>query len=104
MVKIKKNDTVFVLSGKSKGKTGKVLAVIPVKNRAIVEGVNMIKKHARRTRDDQQGGIVHREASINISNLAIFCKGCNRPAKVGFSKLNDGTKNRFVKNVKRYCK
>ena len=100
MARIKKNDTVQVLAGKDKGKIGKVLSVIPSKNRAIVEIVNMVKKHARRTRDDQQGGIVHKEASVNLSNLAIFCKGCNRATKIGYEVLKDGTKTRFCKKCK----
>ncbi|OGW75172.1 MAG: 50S ribosomal protein L24 [Omnitrophica bacterium RBG_13_46_9] len=97
MAKIRKNDTVIVLSGKDKGKTGKVLTVLPRKNRAIVEGVNFVKKHQRRSRDDQKGGIVQKEATIHISDLAVFCKGCNRPTKVGFNVLTDGTKTRFCK-------
>lgn len=100
MSKIKKNDTVLVLTGKNKGKSGKVLAVLVARNRAIVEGVNLVKKHARRTRDDQQGGIVQKEASIHLSNLAVFCKGCNGATKVGFNILKDGTKTRFCKKCK----
>ena len=100
MANIKKNDTVMVSTGKDKGKTGKVLAVFPQRNRAIVEGVNLVKKHARRTKEDQQGGIVHKEATINLSNIMIFCKGCNRPTKVGFEVLKDGTKTRFCKKCK----
>lgn len=100
MARIKKNDTVTVLGGKDKGKTGKILALFPERERAIVEGVNLVKKHARRTRDDQKGGIVEKEASIHVSNLAIFCKGCNRPTKVGYDLLKDGTKTRFCKRCK----
>jgi len=97
MIKIKKNDTVQVLAGKDKGKTGKVLVILREKNRAIVEKVNFIKKHARKTKEDQKGGIVEKEASINMSNLAVFCKGCNRATKVGINRLKDGTKTRFCK-------
>ena len=100
MARIKKNDTVVLLAGKDKGKTGKVLAVIPAKNRAIVEGANFVKKHARRTRENEKGGIVEKESSINMSNLALFCKGCNRPVRAGFKKLQDGTKSRFCKRCK----
>ncbi|MGB3057937.1 MAG: 50S ribosomal protein L24, partial [Candidatus Omnitrophota bacterium] len=77
MLHIKKNDAVKVLSGKDKGKTGKVLKVYPAKQRAIVQGVNFTKKHARKTRQDEQGGIIHREAPLRISNLSVICKGCN---------------------------
>ncbi|MFH1594449.1 MAG: 50S ribosomal protein L24 [Candidatus Omnitrophota bacterium] len=100
MAKIKKNDTVVVLAGKDKGKKGVVLEVIPAKNRMIVEGVNFVKKHMRRTRDDQKGGVVQKEAPIHRSNLAIFCKGCNGPTKVGFNMLSDGTKARFCPKCK----
>ncbi len=100
MARIKKNDIVMIISGKDKGKTGKVLSIIHSKNRALVEGANMIKKHQKKTREDQKGGIVQKEASINMSNLAIFCKGCNRPSKVGYDIIKDGTKTRFCKKCK----
>ncbi|MGB2630686.1 MAG: 50S ribosomal protein L24 [Candidatus Omnitrophota bacterium] len=97
MLHIKKNDAVKVLSGKDKGKTGKVLKVYPAKQRAIVQGVNFTKKHARKTRQDEQGGIIHREAPLRISNLSVICKGCNRPTRVGREILKDGSKVRFCK-------
>ena len=97
---IRKNDTAIALAGRSKGKTGKVLAVFPRRDRAIVEGINFVKKHQRRAREEDKGGIIQREASIHLSNLAIFCKGCNRPTKVGFDVLKDGTKTRFCKRCK----
>jgi len=100
MANIKKNDTVMVLAGKDRGKTGKVLKVFPAEKRAIVEGVNFAKKHVRKRREDEQGGIIHRESPINLSNLAIFCKGCNRPTKTGFDVLKDGTKTRHCKRCK----
>lgn len=90
----------MVLAGKDKGKTGKVLSVLPARRRAIVEGINMVKKHQRRTREEEKGGVVEKEASINLSNLAVFCKGCNRPTKVGFDVLKDGTKTRFCRKCK----
>ena len=100
MARIKKNDTVVALAGKDKGKIGKVLSVFPGRNRALVEGINLVKKHQRRAREEDKGGIVKKEASINLSNLAIFCKGCDRPTKVGFDVLKDGTKTRFCKRCK----
>lgn len=100
MAKIKKNDMIVVLAGRDKGKTGKVLALLPRRSRAIVEGVNFVKKHTRRTRENEKGGIVQKESTIDISNLALFCKGCNRPTKVGFNILKDGTKMRFCKRCK----
>ena len=97
MGRIRRDDTVTVMAGKDKGKTGKVLKVFPSTNRALVEGVNMAKKHTRQTRNDQQGGIVERECTINMSNLQISCKGCNRPVKTGYSTLASGEKVRFCK-------
>lgn len=100
MLHIQKNDTVKVLAGKDKGKTGKVLKVYPAIDRAIVQGVNFTKKHTRKTRQDDQGGIIQREASINLSNLAVVCKGCNRVTRVGVEILNDGSKARYCKKCK----
>jgi len=100
MNKIKKNDIVYVLSGRDRGKTGKVFMVFPDKGRALVEGINYVKKHARKTKQDQQGGIVQKESSINMSNLALFCKTCNKYMHVGISVLTDGTKSRYCKKCK----
>jgi large subunit ribosomal protein L24 len=100
MLTIKKNDTVKVLAGKDKGKTGKVLKVFPAHKRVIVQGVNVAVKHKRKTKQDDQGGIIHKEAPMNISNLAIVCKGCNRPSRVGMDILGDGSKVRYCKKCK----
>ena len=97
MGKIRKNDTVVVLAGKDKSKTGKVLTLQAGTNKAIVEGVNFVKKHVKKTKEDQQGGILEKEAPIQISNLAVFCKKCNAGSKVGYSILNDGSKSRYCK-------
>lgn len=97
MFKIKKNDTVMVCAGKDRGKKGKVLSVIRDKNRAVVEGINFIKRHTRRTREDQQGGIVQREAAVHISNLMLFCNKCNKRTRVGFTLSQDGSKARMCK-------
>ena len=97
MNKIRKNDTVKVIAGKDKGKTGRVLSVFPVNNKALVEGVNFVKKHMRRTREDQQGGIIQKESPIDLSNLAVFCKNCNAPVHTGVRLLSDGTKSRYCK-------
>lgn len=98
--RIRKNDLVMALAGKDKGKTGKVLKVFPQNSKVIVEGINFVKKSMRKTRQDQQGGIIQRESPIRISNLAIFCKSCNRPTRVGLTVLSDGTKSRFCKRCK----
>jgi len=100
MFKIKKGDTVEVMKGKDRGKKGNVLRVSPLSRRAIVEGINLVKKHKRRTREDEKGGIVPIEASISLSNLMVFCKKCNCGRRVGFTILKDGTKTRFCKECK----
>ncbi len=100
MFHIKKNDTVKVLAGKDRGKTGKVLKVYPADEKAIVQGVNFSKKHQRRTKQDDKGGIIQRENPIRMSNLAVVCKGCNQSTRVGFDLLKDGSKVRFCKNCK----
>ena len=86
---IKKGDTVFVNSGEDKGKTGRVLEVIKTKQRAIVEGVNMVKKHTKPDAQNPQGGIVEQEAAIHISNLNVLENGA--PVRIG-RKLNDKSK------------
>ena len=100
MNKIRKNDTVHVLAGKDKGKSGRVFRVYPKEGRALVEGINYIKKHARKSQANPQGGIVQKESPIHLSNISLFCKTCNKPARVGVSTLADGTKSRFCKRCK----
>ena len=82
-LKIKKDDTVLVLAGTSKGKEGKVIKVIPATNRAIVEGVNMISKHTKPNAANPQGGIIKQEATINISNIMLIDPKSGKPTKVG---------------------
>ena len=77
-LRIKKDDTVVVLAGKYKGKKGKVLRVFPKKERAIVEGINYIHRHTRPNPDNPKGGIVKREGTIHISNLALYCPKCDK--------------------------
>ena len=100
MQKVRKNDTVYVLAGKDRGKTGRVFRVYPKEERALVEGINYIKKHARKSQANPQGGIVQKESAIHISNLALLCKTCNKPAHIGISKIADGTKSRYCKRCK----
>ncbi len=100
MLKIRKGDTVEVITGEDKGKKGKILRILPSGKRAIVEGINFMKKHKRRTRDDQQGGIVSVEAPLELSNLMFFCKQCNQPRRIGFSLSKEGTKTRICKACK----
>lgn len=98
-MRIKKGDTVVVITGKDKGKTGKVLQVIPKKNRVIVEGVNMITKHQRPDQQLQQGGIVNREAAIDASNVMIWDKKANQGVRIGYKFLADGKKVRVSKKT-----
>ena len=96
---IKKNDQAFVLTGKDRGKTGKVLKVLPDTGRAIVEGLNFLQKHTRpNPQKNIKGGILPKEASINVSNLMVVCKRCNKRARVGISRMQDGRKVRVCKN------
>ncbi len=98
MRKVVKNDTVYILSGNDRGKTGKVLKVFPKTNRVVVEGVNLIKRHTRPNQQLPQGGIVEREGPIHISNVKVVCPKCNRPTRVGIRILEDKTKVRFCKH------
>ncbi|HGY54408.1 MAG TPA: 50S ribosomal protein L24 [Caldithrix abyssi] len=99
-MKIRKNDTVKVIAGsyKDKGKVGKVLKVFPESDRIIVEGVNIIKRHTRPSQKNPQGGIVEKEAPIHISNVMYFSTKFNVTTRVGFKRLEDGTKVRYCKN------
>lgn len=96
MSKIKKGDRVIVLAGRSKGRTGDVLKVMPKENRAIVQGVNMVKRHTRPSQT-QMGGIIEKEASIHISNLAHVDPDSSSATRVGYKFLEDGRKVRFAK-------
>jgi large subunit ribosomal protein L24 len=92
---IKKNDKVMVIAGKEKGKIGAVLKVIPRKDRAVVEKLNMVKRHTRAGGKSAQGGIIEKESPIHISNLMLVCGKCAEPARVGKKVLEDGSKVRF---------
>jgi large subunit ribosomal protein L24 len=95
---IKKNDDVYILRGKDRGKSGRVLVVIPDKQRIVVEGVQLIKRHTRpNPQKNIQGGIVEREASVHISNVAILCKNCKKHTRLGSQVLTDGRKVRVCK-------
>jgi large subunit ribosomal protein L24 len=94
---IKKNDTVVVLAGDDKGKTGKVLKVLVEKNRAVVEGVNLVSKSTKPSAKNPQGGIVKQEASIHISNLSLIDPKSGKATRVGVKKTDDGKKVRIAK-------
>lgn len=95
-LKIKKNDNVVVLAGRDKGKSGVVMSIMPRENRAVVQGVNMVRKHQKQTAS-QEAGIVAREASIHVSNLALEDPKDGKPTRVGYKTLEDGRKVRFAK-------
>src|SRR3954464_8471147 len=95
-LKIKKGDKVVVIAGKDKGKTGEVLKVLPTEGRLIVQGVNMVKRHTRPAMGNP-GGIVEKEASIHVSNLAHIDPKDKKPTRIGYRTLEDGRKVRFAK-------
>jgi large subunit ribosomal protein L24 len=94
--KIKKGDQVIVLSGRDKGKKGEVFQVVPKEGRALVRGVNMVRRHQRQTAREA-GGITAKEAPIHLSNLALQDPRDGKPTRVGFRRLDDGRKVRFAK-------
>ena len=97
-MKIRKNDTVVVIAGKDKGKKGKVRRTLPKKNRVLVEGLNMIKRHSRARRAARQAGIIELEAPIHVSNVMLLCDRCAKPTRVGFKILDDGKKVRICRS------
>ena len=95
-MKFKKGDKVIVRTGRSKGKTGEVLKIFPRRNRAIVQGVNLIKRHTRPTQNTT-GGIIEQESTIDVSNLSHIDPKDNQPTRVGYKHLDDGRKVRFAR-------
>jgi len=94
--KIKKGDKVVILTGRDKGKSGEVLEVRPTESRALVRGVNLVKKHQKQSAS-QAGGIITKEAALHLSNLAVADPKDGKPTRVGFKTLDDGRKVRFAK-------
>ena len=95
---IRRNDNVVVITGKDRGKRGRVLKVDPAKNRLIVEGVNFIKRHTKANPQRQiKGGVVEREASLHASNVQLVCPECSKPTRVGRKILGDGRKVRICR-------
>ena len=94
---VKKDDVVMVIAGKEKGKTGKVLRVFPGKERVLVENLNVVKRHTRATQANASGGIIEKEAPLNISNVMVICGACNKPTKTGIRTSDGGTRARFCK-------
>jgi len=94
---VKKDDLVMIITGKDKGKSGKILRVLPDKGRVLVENLNLIKRHTRPSRTNNEGGIIEKEAPIAISNVQLLCQGCNKPVRTGIRTLEDGSKTRYCK-------
>jgi large subunit ribosomal protein L24 len=95
-LKIKKGDNVVVITGRDKGKTGEVLRVFPADSRVIVQGINVAKRHTRPRMGDP-GGIVEKELTIHISNVAHIDPGSTKPSRIGYKRLEDGRKVRFAR-------
>ena len=100
MLRIRRGDTVQVIKGRDIDKKGRVIKIFYGRGRALVEGIHLVKKHLRRTRQDQQGGIVSIESPISLANLMFVCKHCNRSVRIGFMVNKDGTKDRFCRSCK----
>lgn len=96
-MQIRKNDSVIVIGGKERGKTGKVLRVLSDKDAVIIERLNMVKRHTKPRGPQQPGGIVEKEAGIHASNIMILCDKCNAPVRVGHKTLADGKKIRICR-------
>ena len=96
-MRIRKGDSVVVITGKYKGHRGRVLRAFPSENRVLVEGVNMMKRHTKPSTRSQQGGIVEREAPIHVSNVMAWCDAAGRASKIVMKRLEDGTRVRAYK-------
>jgi len=98
---IRKNDNVLVITGRDRGKRGRVLRVLPTKGRLVVEGVNFIKRHTKANpQRNVKGGIVQREASLHASNVQLVCPECGAPTRIGSRRLDDGSRVRFCRKCK----
>jgi large subunit ribosomal protein L24 len=94
---VRRGDTVAVISGKERGKRGKVMRVLRAKGRVVVEKVNMIKRHQRPTQKIRQGGIIEREGALALSNVLLVCGRCDKPSRAGITVLADGRRLRVCK-------
>jgi len=97
---IKKNDTVSVITGKEKGKKGRVISVDPARNRILIERINLIKRHMKPSKRYAQGGIIEKEAPLHVSNVMLVCPKCGKPTRIGNAVLSDGKKVRMCKKCK----
>lgn len=99
-LRIKKGDTAVVLSGKNKGKSGRVLSVLPSKEKVVIQGLNIVKKHMKPSKKYTQGGIIEKEAPIHVSNVMLVCPKCSKPTRIAAAVLDDGKKPRTCKKCK----
>jgi large subunit ribosomal protein L24 len=97
---IKKNDNVLVVTGKEKGKKGRVISVDPTRDKILIERINIIKRHMKPSKKYAQGGIIEKEAPLNISNVMLVCSKCGKPTRIGNTILSDGKKARTCKKCK----
>ena len=96
-MRIRKGDTVRVMTGKNKGRTAEVVRALPDRERIILEGVNVAKRHAKPTRATQQGGVIDKFMPVHVSTVALVCKSCDQPTRVGYRLEDDGEKVRVCK-------
>jgi len=94
---VKKNDLVMVVSGKEKGKSCRILRVLPEKKKVIIEKINFIKQHARAHGKQRQGGILEKEAPLHLSNVMLLCEKCNKPVRIGHRIVESSTKARYCR-------
>ncbi|MBI3592472.1 MAG: 50S ribosomal protein L24 [Nitrospirae bacterium] len=99
-MRIKKDDTAVIITGKNKGKKGRILSVSSQKERVIIEGVNIIKRHTKPNKKYTQGGIIEKEGPIHISNVMLMCPKCSKPTRINNTILDDGKKLRTCKKCK----
>ena len=88
-MKVKKGDTVLIIAGDDKGRKGKVIKVFPKKNKILVEGINIQKKHVRPRREGEKGQIIEKPGPIDVSNVKVICPKCGKPTKVGYTKVKN---------------
>jgi large subunit ribosomal protein L24 len=99
-MRIRKDDTVVIITGKDRGKKGKVRRAFPNEDRVVVEGLNMIKRHSRARRATRQAGIIEMEAPIHVSDIMLICNKCGNPTRVNFRLLDDGKKVRVCNSCR----
>ena len=98
-MKIRKNDNVVMLSGKDKGKKGKVILLLSEEGKAVIEGLNLAKRHLRARKQGQKGQIISKERAVDVSSVALVCKSCGKPTRIGY-KLENENKTRICKKCK----